>query len=120
MTIPENMQGTILSFLLLKPFLPMHVHEEVTPTLYKLVNEGFNFTNFYNPSWGVSTSDGEYVANIGLIPKSGIWSFKRSGSNYLPFAMGNQLQKLNYKTMAYHNHYLYVLRAGDFSSEYGL
>ncbi|MFH5837382.1 LTA synthase family protein [Proteiniclasticum sp. C24MP] len=80
------------------------VDEEVTPTLYKMQNEGFNFTNFYNPIWGVSTSDGEYVATTGLIPKSGVWSMYKSGSISMPFTMGNQLRELGYKTMAYHNH----------------
>ncbi|NLC66999.1 MAG: sulfatase-like hydrolase/transferase [Clostridium sp.] len=80
------------------------VNKEVTPTLYKMLHEGYNFTNFYNPIWGVSTSDGEYVATTGLIPKSGVWSMYKSSENSMPFAMGNQLSKLGYKTMAYHNH----------------
>ncbi|NCC78521.1 MAG: alkaline phosphatase family protein [Clostridia bacterium] len=80
------------------------VNEEVTPTLYKMQHEGFNFTNFYNPIWGVSTSDGEYVATTGLIPKSGVWSMYKSGAISMPFTMGNQLRSLGYKTMAYHNH----------------
>ncbi len=80
------------------------VNEEVTPTLYKMQNEGFNFTNFYNAIWGVSTSDGEYVATTGLIPKSGVWSMYKSGAISMPLTMGNQLRELGYKTMAYHNH----------------
>lgn len=80
------------------------VNKDVTPTLYKMTHEGVNFTNFYNPIWGVSTSDGEYVATTGLIPKSGVWSMYKSGSNAMPFAMGNQLRHIGYKTLAYHNH----------------
>ncbi len=100
-----------LIFITAEGFSPYAVNKEVTPTLYKLVHEGYNFTNFYNPIWGVSTSDGEYVATLGLIPKSGVWSFQESGRNYLPFAMGNQLKKIGYKTMAYHNHtYTYYRR----------
>jgi phosphoglycerol transferase MdoB-like AlkP superfamily enzyme len=76
----------------------------VTPTLYKMANEGFKFNNFYNPVWGVSTSDGEYVATTGLLPKTGVWSMYHSGSKKMPFAMGNQLRGLGYKTLAYHNH----------------
>jgi phosphoglycerol transferase MdoB-like AlkP superfamily enzyme len=76
-----------------------------------MANEGFVFKNFYNPVWGVSTSDGEYVACTGLIPKSGIWSFARSGKDYLPFVMGNQFKRLDYITKAYHNHtYTYYKR----------
>lgn len=80
------------------------VDKNVTPTLYMMSTEGFNFTNFYNPVWGVSTSDGEYVATTGLIPKSGVWSMLKSGSNAMPFVMGNQLKSLGYKTVAFHNH----------------
>jgi arylsulfatase A-like enzyme len=92
-------------------FSPYAVSPELTPTLYKMINEGFVFNNFYNPVWWVSTSDGEYVACTGLMPKSGVWSMARSGSNYMPFAMGNQLRKLGYTTKAYHNHtYTYYKR----------
>ncbi|MTI94689.1 MAG: LTA synthase family protein [Firmicutes bacterium] len=97
-------EGYNLVFITAESLASYAVHEDVTPTLYKLVNEGFKFTKFYNPYWGVSTSDGEYVATQGLIPRSGVWSMLMSADNYLPFTMGNQLQKLGYKTMAYHNH----------------
>lgn len=85
-------------------FSPYAINKELTPTLYKLKNEGFVFQNFYTPLWHVSTSDGEYVALQGLIPKSGVWSFEASSYNALPFTLGRQFQKLGYTTKAYHNH----------------
>lgn len=85
-------------------FSPYAIREDVTPTLYKIANEGFQFKNFYTPIWQVSTSDGEYVAMQGLIPKSGTWSFKDSAKNTLPFTLGKQYEKLGYVTKAYHNH----------------
>ncbi|MCL2820967.1 MAG: LTA synthase family protein [Oscillospiraceae bacterium] len=97
-------EGYNLVMFVAEGFSPHAVREDLTPTLYKMVNEGFNFTEFYTSYWRVSTSDGEYVACTGLIPKSGVWSFYRSHSNYLPFVMGNQLRNIGYKTVAYHNH----------------
>ena len=97
-------EGYNLIKIVAEAFSPFAVHEELTPTLYKLVHEGFHFTEFYTPVWGVSTSDGEYVALTGLLPRSGVWSFSRSSGNYLPFVMGNQLSSLGYQTFAYHNH----------------
>ena len=92
-------------------FSPYVISPELTPTLYKMANEGFVFNNFYNPIWWVSTSDGEYVACTGLIPKGGVWSFYKSAENYMPFTMGNQFKKLGYITKAYHNHtYSYYRR----------
>lgn len=92
-------------------FSPYAVDKDITPTLYKLVNEGFVFNNFYTPLWWASTIDGEYVACTGLIPKQGVISFFESGSNAMPFAFGNQFSKLGYATNAYHNHsYKYYKR----------
>ena len=84
-------------------FSNLALDPELTPTLYKLANEGFVFENFYNPVWGVSTSDGEYTTCTSLLPKSGVWSHYLSGKNDMPFTMGNQLGQLGYSTNAYHN-----------------
>ena len=97
-------EGYNLIFVTAESFSPYIIDPTLTPTLYKMVNEGITFTNFYNPIWGVSTLDGEYVNLQGLLPKSGVWSMWRSAENYLPFTLGNQLQRLGYKTLAYHNH----------------
>lgn len=86
-------------------FSPYAIDPELTPTLYKMSQEGFKFENFYTPIWGVSTSDGEYAACTGLLPKSGVWSFYHSGSKYMPFTLGNMFQSIGVtKTFAYHNH----------------
>lgn len=78
-------EGFNLIIITAEAFSPYAVREDVTPTLYKMVHEGYNFTNFYVPLWDVSTSDGEYVASTGLIPKNGVWSFYESGYNYMPY-----------------------------------
>ncbi|MDI9472391.1 MAG: sulfatase-like hydrolase/transferase [Tissierellia bacterium] len=85
-------------------FSHLVLDEELTPTLYMMANEGYVFPEFYTPIWEVSTSDGEYVATTGLLPRSGVWSLARSADNYLPFTMGNTLRREGYLTMAYHNH----------------
>lgn len=104
-------KGYNLIMLTAESFSPYAVDPVRTPTLYKMVTQGFYFKNFYNPVWGVSTSDGEYVACTGLIPKGGVWSFYKSGSIYMPFTMGNQFKKLGYLTKAYHDHtYTYYKR----------
>ena len=104
-------KGDNLILITAEAFSPYAIDPELTPTLYKMSTQGFVFNNFYNPIWGVSTSDGEYVACTGLLPKPGIWSFYRSGRNSMPFVMGNQFKKLGYTTKAYHDHsYTYYKR----------
>lgn len=104
-------EGYNLILLTAEGFSPYAVEESVTPTLYRLTQEGFNFNQFYTPIWGVSTSDGEYVACNSLIPKAGVWSFYKSASNAMPFALGNQFNRLGVKSKSYHNHsYTYYKR----------
>lgn len=88
-------------------FSPYAIDKNLTPTLYKMQHEGFDFTNFYTPIWEVSTSDGEYAATTGLIPKSGVWSYYRAGEKgmHLPFTMSQQFLNDGVDTVrAYHNH----------------
>lgn len=103
-----------LIYITAEGFSPYAIDKELTPTLYKMYNEGYRFNNFYTPIWGVSTSDGEYVNCTGLIPKSGVWSFYRSGEqqNNMMFTMGRQFLKLGAdRVYAYHNHsYSYYRR----------
>lgn len=85
-------------------FSPYAIREDLTPTLYKLSQEGYQFTNFYTPLWELSTSDGEYAICTSQIPDSGVWSMAATGSNQMPFTLGNQLKEKGYHTMAFHNH----------------
>ncbi len=93
-----------LIFITAEGFDTLAVNETLTPTLYKLSNNGFVFENYYQPLFPVSTSDGEYMNDLSLIPKEGVWSFYRSSKIYLPFAIGNMFNQLGYKTNAYHDH----------------
>lgn len=95
--------GKNLIWIVAEAFSSLAVDPELTPTLYRLSNEGFVFNNFYTPLWGLSTSDGEYVATTGLIPKAGAWSYLQSADNYMPYGFGNQFSKQGYRALAYHN-----------------
>ncbi len=93
-----------LIWIVAEGFSSFALDETHTPTLCKLANEGFVFNNFYNPIWGVSTSDGEYTTTTGLIPKAGVWSYSKSSANYMPFGFGNMFSDIGYESRAYHNH----------------
>lgn len=97
-------KGKNLILVLGESFSPMAIDKNLTPTLYKMQNEGFKFTDFYTPIWPVSTSDGEYVTCTSLVPKEGVWSMKKSSSISLPFTMGNLMKNSGYSTFCYHDH----------------
>lgn len=83
------------------------LHPELTPTLYRMANEGFVFTNYYN-TYPNNTTDGEYTLCLGLYPDSSrkkqASSFYASRNSYLPFALGNLFQEQRGVTSwGYHN-----------------
>lgn len=104
-------EGCNLVMITAEAFSHLVVNEEWTPTLYKMMHEGFYFTDYYVPTWGASTTDGEYCFVTGTYPKSGVWSFAESADNYMPLTMSMQLIDRGYNAYAYHGHtYTYYKR----------
>lgn len=99
-----RLSGYNVIYVIAESFSDLAVREDTTPTLYKLLQESVQFENFYNPLWGVSTTDGEYAALTGLFPVSGIWSMVEGKNNAFPQTLGNQLKGLGYSSYAFHNH----------------
>ncbi len=95
-------EGHNLIFLTAEGFSPYAVREDLTPTLYRLIHGGFDFTNYYVPLWQTSTSDGEYVNLTGMIP-DGQFSMRKSGSNDMSFALPGYFGMQGAGCMAYHN-----------------
>ena len=95
-------KGKNLIYLTLEGFCPEFITPELTPTLYKMSNEGFVFENYYNSLWGGSTASGEYSNVTGNFYNTAS-CLRESGSTYQPFVLGNQFKKIGYSTYAYHN-----------------
>ncbi len=95
-------EGYNLIFLTLEGFSHHVIDPNLTPTLYKMANEGFVFENFYNGTWGGSTSTGEYANLTGNFYNSTACMQKLVPDTYQPFTLGNQFKKLGYTTKAYH------------------
>ena len=95
-------KGYNLVYITAESFSEIGISEELTPTLYRLTNNGFVFKNFYTPN-NLSTIGGEFQTLTGLYPDSSILSKWRSGTNTFPYALGTTFQKEGYATFAYHN-----------------
>lgn len=91
-----------LIYLTAEGFAPYCVDETVTPTLYKLLNSGFQFKNYYVPLWHTSTSDGEFANCTGLLPDKQ-FSFRRSADNQMPFLLPAFFKSEGVQSMGYHN-----------------
>ena len=98
-------KGYNLIFLTAEGFSPYAVREDLTPTLYKMVNSGFVFNNFYVPLWSTSTSDGEYMNTTGLIP-DGQHSMRTSADKDMAFTLPRFFATEGVYSWAYHNNTL--------------
>ncbi|MGN1357985.1 MAG: LTA synthase family protein [Bacilli bacterium] len=99
-------EGKNLIFIVAESFNEIALSEELTPTLYKLVHEGFDFENFYTSN-NLSTIGGEFQALTGLYADNTILSSWRGGKAYYPYGLGNVFKDLGYNTFAYHNNSAY-------------
>ena len=96
-------EGKNLILFMAESYNEIAVNKELTPTLYKLVNSGFVFENFYTPTI-YSTIGGEFQELTGLYAQStSILSKFRSGKISFPQGVANKFKEIEYNTYAYHN-----------------
>ena len=99
-------KGKNLILFMAESFNEIAVNKDLTPTLYKLVNNGFKFNNFYTPTIS-STIGGEFQELTGLVAASGFLSPWKNGNNDYPFGIGKVFKDMGYNTYAYHDHSIY-------------
>lgn len=78
------------------------IDENLTPTLYRLANRGFRFTDFTQPS-SAGTTGGEYEILFGMLPTNGGSSLKNTAGYHNLLTIGSQLDRLGYEGWAFHN-----------------
>ncbi len=98
-------EGYNLIYLTAEGFSTYAIREDLTPTLYKMVNSSFVFNNYYVPLWQTSTSDGEYVNCTGLIP-DGQFSMRKSAENNMAYTLPGFFAGEGVYSRAYHNNSL--------------
>ncbi len=93
-----------LVYITAESFSEIAVDENLTPTLYKLVNTGFHFANYYSSN-NLSTIGGEFQSLTGLYADSSILPTWRIGKNTFPYGLSTIFKNAGYNTYAYHDHY---------------
>ena len=100
-------EGYNLILITAESFSSMAIDEQVTPTLYKLANSGFDFTNYW-ATYPSNTTNGEYTNLTGLFPdiskpKSN-GSFVYSIKNTMNMNIANWFNAQGLTSRAYHDH----------------
>jgi phosphoglycerol transferase MdoB-like AlkP superfamily enzyme len=82
------------------------IDEILTPTLYKMMNEGYDFVNYNSPLMVGSTSDAETMVNTSLISLSnGEVVGQAYATNTFTTTIANLFVGSGYTTRAMHNNY---------------
>ncbi len=103
-------EGKNLIFMTVEGWAPAAIDPKLTPTLYKMKNEGFVFENYYCSNWGGSTATGEYANMSGNFYTSSK-CLAYSADTLMKFTTGKMFGAAGYNCYAFHNHtYTYYSR----------
>ena len=92
-----------LILIMVEAFDYLAINEEVTPTLYKLKNEGWFFDNYYAPKYSCTTGESEYIGLTSIIPSPTVCTPNTYVNNNYETAIFNIFNKSNYYSSSYHN-----------------
>ncbi len=92
-------------FLSLEGFSGYAISEKYTPTIYKLVHEGFYCKNFYTALHYTSTSGGECQNLLGLYPENNRITMRETGvkKTNTYFSLASILDDYGYISYGFHN-----------------
>lgn len=96
--------------------------KENMPTLYKLMNEGINFTNHYSPIYGGgATFNTEFMINTGyMTPFNGGSAAYSFNENVFPLSLPNLFRKKGYNSInEFHLNYATFYNRGQMSKVFG-
>ena len=96
-------KGKNLILICAESYCDRFIRPELTPTLWRLTRNGIYFEEYYQSEWGGSTTTGELAFVEGLGGNDGDESMIKIAGNNHYFTMGNQLQRLGYSSVAFHN-----------------
>ena len=112
-------KGKNLIYIMAESYDGYFVDKELTPTLYKMIHDGFYFKNYYTPT-NLSTIGGEFSLLTGLLPDLAVLNNQWNGNynnnghhSYYPYGLGNLFKELDYDVYAYHD-YFYNFQNRDY------
>ena len=105
-------EGYNLIYICGEGFWSYACNEKVTPTLYKMANNGIVLDNYYN-SFLNTTTNGEFAFATSLWPDVSRWamagtdvgSFPQSAGKFMPYGVGDFFVYDGVETYGFHNYY---------------
>lgn len=106
------MEGYNLIYICAESYWSYAIDERVTPTLYKMSQDGIVLNNYYN-SFRNTTTNGEFAFATSLWPDVSrqadqgldVGSFPQSSARYMPYGLGDFFSTEDVPSYAFHNYY---------------
>lgn len=97
-------EGKNLIFILCESLSNKAIDEKLTPTLYKMAQQGTYYSNFYAPLYPSNTCDSEFIALTGMIPSIEYGTTSKTfADNYYPYALPYLFKEKGYEVNSYHS-----------------
>lgn len=93
-----------LIYIMVEAFDMIAINKELTPTLYKLYNEGISFDNYYAPKYSCTTGESEYIGLTSIIPSSTVCTPNSYKNNDYSTSIFKIFNDRNYHSTSYHNY----------------
>ena len=90
-------------YIMIEAFDYMALDEELTPTLVRMKNEGWDFSNHYTPKFSCATGESEFVSEMSLVPQSDVCTPNQYATNDWPSSIFQMFKNNGYDTYAFHN-----------------
>lgn len=92
-----------LVLFMVEAFDMISIDKNITPTLYKMANEGMYFDTYYAPKYSCTTGESEYIAETSIIPSSTVCTPNSYMNNDYSTSIFNVFNNNNYYTSSYHS-----------------
>ena len=93
-----------LIFIMMESMDDWMINKNITPTIYEMMQHGFNFTNHYSPGYVTGdTANTEFIANTGMYPKiNSLSPHYAYVNNSYPYSIANIFKSNGYEVNSFH------------------
>ena len=90
-------------YFMVESFDYIAIDEKLTPTLYKMWNEGYHFTNHYTPVFACCTGDSEFVSMTGIYPLRSVCTAYEALDVNFTTSLAGLFKQSGYTVKAFHD-----------------
>mgnify|MGYP003299957588 CR=1 FL=1 len=124
-TSSENYKGRFkgknLIFIMLESMDDWMINEETTPTMWYMMQHGFNFNNHYSPVYVTgSTANTEFIANTGIYPNINKLSPNYAyNKNSYAYSLANLFKSEDYEVNSFHRSFGHIYNRVQMHESFG-